>query len=242
MVIDVKGYGEDWRVRPEPVQFEEQRAPALPSNLMILQDDSIGSTQVILHDDDAGSRRKGEQLRVVEPTVDALNGGCQGMVIPDTCRLSNFEKSVPNFEETLQQLDKYISEDYVPPNKDLRYLVSEDVLLGSSSADKTKDDLVTNAELDKSKVDKFPQNVGTMSSDILHKYNVGLSGVKPRLRTWVRKCGRSMKSNLGKSESETGFKRKSPRKTPVLSVKKRKEKKQSLRRTQRSLVCSWLHI
>lgn len=102
MVIDVKGYGEDWRVRPEPVQFEEQRAPALPSNLMILQDDSIGSTQVTLHDDDAGSRRNREQLLVVEPTVDALSGGCQRMVIPDTCGLSNFEKSVPNFEETLQ--------------------------------------------------------------------------------------------------------------------------------------------
>ena len=73
MVIDVKGYGEDWRVRPEPVQFEEPRAPALPSNLMILQDDSIGSTQVILHDDDIGSRRNREQLLVVEPTADAKN-------------------------------------------------------------------------------------------------------------------------------------------------------------------------
>ena len=30
-----------------------------------------------------------------------------------------------------------------------------------------------------------------------------------------------MKSNFGKSESETGFKRKSPRKTPVLSVEKK---------------------
>lgn len=179
---------------------------------MIIQDDSIGSTQVILHDVDAGSRRNREQLLVVEPTVDALSGGCQGTVIPDTCGLSNFEKSVPNFEETLQQLDKDISEDYVPPNKDPKYLFSEDVLLDSSSVDKTKDDLDTNAELDKSKVDKFPQSVGTMSGDILHKYNVGLSGVKPRLRTWIRKCGRSVKSNLGKSESETGFKRKSPRK------------------------------
>ncbi|KAL0010683.1 hypothetical protein SO802_005791 [Lithocarpus litseifolius] len=140
---------------------------------------------------------------VVEPTVDALSGGCQGMVILDTCGLSNFEKSVPNFEETLQQLDKGISEDYVPPNKDPKYLVSEDVLLGSSSVDRTKDDLDTNAELDKSKVDKFPQNVGTMSGDILHKFNVGLFGVKPRLRTWVRKCGRLVKSNMAKSESET---------------------------------------
>ena len=51
--------------------------------------------------------------------------------------------------------------------------------------------------LDKSKVDKSPQNVGTMRGDILHKYNVGLPGVKPRLRTWVRKCGRLVKSNLG---------------------------------------------
>ena len=112
----------------------------------------------------------------------------------------------------------------MPPNKDPRYLVSKDVLFGSSSADKTKDDLVTNAELDKSKVDKFPQNVGTMSRDILHKYNVGLSGVKLRLRTWVRKCGRSVKSKLGKSKSETGFKRKSPRKTHVLTVEKKKSK------------------
>ena len=74
---------------------------------------------------------------------------------------------------------------------------------------------------------------------ILHKYNVGLSGVKPRLHTWVRKCGRSVKSNLGKSEFEIGFKRKSPRKTPIPECGK---KKHSLRRTQRSLVCSWLHI
>ena len=110
----------------------------------------------------------------------------------------------------------------MPPNKDPRYLVSKDVLFGSSSADKTKDDLVTNAELDKSKVDKFPQNVGTMSRDILHKYNVGLSGVKLRLRTWVRKCGRSVKSNLGKSEFEIGFKRKSPRKTPIPECGKNK--------------------
>ena len=217
MVIDVK-YGKDWRVRLEPIQFEEQIAPALPNNRVILQDDSIGSTQVILHDDDAGSRRNHEQLLVVEPMVDALNGCCQDMVIPDTCRLSNFEKSVPIFEETLQQLDKAISEDYVPPNRDPKYLVFKDALLGSSSADKTKDYLDTNAEFDKSKVDKFPQNVRTMSGDILHKYNVGLSRVKPNLRTWVKKCGRLMKSNLGKSKSKTGFKRESPRKTPVLSV------------------------
>ena len=46
-------------------------------------------------------------------------------------------------------------------------------------------------------MDKSPQNVGTMRGDILHKYNVGLPGVKPRLRTWVRKCGRLVKSNLG---------------------------------------------
>ena len=101
MVIDVKGYGEDWRVRPKSVQVEEQIAPALPSNREIIQNDSIGSTQVILHDDNAGSRRNYEQLLVVEPTVDAFSGGCQGMVIPDTCGLLNFEKSVPNFEETL---------------------------------------------------------------------------------------------------------------------------------------------
>lgn len=160
MVIDVKGYGEDWRVRPESVQVEEQIALALPSNRVIIQNDSIGSTQVILHDDNAGSRRNREKLLVVEPTVDALSGGCQGMVIPDTCGLSNFEKSVPNFEETLQQLDKDISEDYVPPNKDSKYLVFEDVLLDSSSVNKTRDDLDTNAKLD-----KFPQNVGTMSGD-----------------------------------------------------------------------------
>ena len=160
MVIDVKGYGEDWRVRPESVQVEEQIALALPSNQVIIQNDSIGSTQVILHDDNAGSRRNREQLLVVEPTVDALSGGCQGMVIPDTCGLSNFEKSLPNFKETLQQLDKDISEDYVPPNKDPKYLVFEDVLLDSSSVDKTRDDLDTNAKLD-----KFPQNVGTMSGD-----------------------------------------------------------------------------
>ena len=102
MVIDVKGYGKDWRVRLEPVQFEEQIAPALPNNQVILQDDSIGSTQVILHDDDASSQRNREQLLVVEPMVDALSGCCQGMVIPDTCGLSNFEKSVPIFKETLQ--------------------------------------------------------------------------------------------------------------------------------------------
>ena len=46
-------------------------------------------------------------------------------------------------------------------------------------------------------MDKSPQNVGTMRGDILHKYNVSLPGVKPRLRTWVRKCGRLVKSNLG---------------------------------------------
>ena len=160
MVIDVKGYGEDWRVRPESVQVEEQIALALPSNRVIIQNDSIGSTQVILHDDNAGSRRNREQLLVVEPTVDTLSGGCQGMVIPDACGLSNFEKSVPNFKETLQQLDKDISKDYVPPNKDSKYLVFEDVLLDSSSVDKTRDDLDTNAKLD-----KFPQNVGTMSGD-----------------------------------------------------------------------------
>lgn len=57
---------------------------------------------------------------------------------------------------------------------------------------------------------------------ILHKYNVGLSGVKPRLDTWVRKCGRSVKSNLGKSEFEIGFKRKSPRKTPIPECGKKK--------------------
>ena len=73
MVIDVKGYGKDWRVRLEPVQFEEQIAPALPNNQVILQDDSIGSTQVILHDDDIGSRRNREQLLVVEPTVESKN-------------------------------------------------------------------------------------------------------------------------------------------------------------------------
>ena len=117
MVIDVKGYGEDWRVRPESVQVEEQIALALPSNQVIIQNDSIGSTQVILHDDNAGSRRNREQLLVVEPTADALSGGCQGMVIPDACGLSNFEKSVPNFKETLQQLDKDISKDYVPPKR-----------------------------------------------------------------------------------------------------------------------------
>lgn len=72
---------------------------------------------MILHDDNAGSRRNREQLLVVEPTVDALSGGCQGMVIPDACGLSNFEKSVPNFKETLQQLDKDISKDYVPPKR-----------------------------------------------------------------------------------------------------------------------------
>ncbi|KAL0001169.1 hypothetical protein SO802_014950 [Lithocarpus litseifolius] len=64
MVIDVKGYGEDWRMRPELIQFEEQIAPALPSNRVILQDDSIGSTQVILHDDDGSSRRNHKQLLV----------------------------------------------------------------------------------------------------------------------------------------------------------------------------------
>ena len=46
-------------------------------------------------------------------------------------------------------------------------------------------------------MDKSPQNVGTMHGDILHKYNVSLPGVKPRLRTWVRKRGRLVKSNLG---------------------------------------------
>ena len=48
----------------------------------------------------------------------------------------------------------------MPPNKDSKYLVFEDVLLDSSSVDKTRDDLDTNAMLD-----KFPQNVGTMSGD-----------------------------------------------------------------------------
>ena len=46
-------------------------------------------------------------------------------------------------------------------------------------------------------MDKSPQNVGTMRGDILHKYNVSLPGVKPRLHTWVRKHGRLVKSNLG---------------------------------------------
>ena len=46
-------------------------------------------------------------------------------------------------------------------------------------------------------MDKSPQNVGTMRGNILHKYNVGLPGVKPKLHTRVRKCGRLVKSNLG---------------------------------------------
>ncbi|KAK9995636.1 hypothetical protein SO802_020322 [Lithocarpus litseifolius] len=77
--------------------------PALPNNQVILQNDSIGSTLLIIQDDYAGSRRNREQLLVVEPMVDVLSGGCQ---------------------------------------------------------DKTNVDLDTNAELDKSKVDKVSSECG----------------------------------------------------------------------------------
>ena len=104
MVIDVKGYGEDWVVRPDAVQTSRQ-------SVLVVQDQPSASVVTAIVSEEGNQNKHFPE----ELPMTITGGGGQKSVNFEHSRNSNLAKPTPDFEEQLQQIDKALSVDCVSP-------------------------------------------------------------------------------------------------------------------------------
>lgn len=124
MVIDVKGYGEDWVVRPDAVQTSRQ-------SVLVVQDQpSAMVVTAIVSEEGNQNKHFPEELPMT-----ITGGGGQKSVNFEHSRNSNLAKPTPDFEEQLQQIGKALSVDCVSP---ILSAENPDVVGVKSHVDKNK--------------------------------------------------------------------------------------------------------
>ena len=124
MVIDVKGYGEDWVVRPDAVQTSRQ-------SVLVVQDQPSASVVTAIVSEEGNQNKHFPE----ELPMTITGGGGQKSVNFEHSRNSNLAKPTPDFEEQLQQIGKALSVDCVSP---ILSAENPDVVGVKSHVDKNK--------------------------------------------------------------------------------------------------------